>query len=88
MARGSIRVKRQDINKKRNEYLRSMCNPYFWRTYDRQEIDLVEENAGHIDGYEIKLGNKNISAPSGWRNYQNASFSVINKGNYLDFITR
>ena len=29
-------------------------NIYFWRTYDKQEIDLVEEHDGRLYGYEFK----------------------------------
>ena len=30
------------------------ANMYFWRTYDQQEIDLVEERDGRLFGYEFK----------------------------------
>ena len=39
---------------KKREFLRKHGNVYYWRTYDRQEIDLVEESAGQITGYEVK----------------------------------
>jgi len=28
-------------------------NIYFWRTYDKQEIDLMEEHDGRLYGYEF-----------------------------------
>jgi predicted AAA+ superfamily ATPase len=72
---------------KKIEYLRMHCNVYFWRTYDRQEIDLVEERAGHIAGYEIKWARKRVKQPAQWqKGYPEASFSVITRDNYLDFI--
>ncbi|MDY6953523.1 MAG: ATP-binding protein, partial [Thermodesulfobacteriota bacterium] len=39
---------------KKREYLRQASNSYFWRTYDKQEIDLVEEREGRLFGYEMK----------------------------------
>lgn len=31
---------------------------YFWRTYDKQEIDLIEESAESLTALEFKWGNK------------------------------
>ena len=38
-------------------------NNFFWRTYDQQEIDWVEERDGNLFGYEIKWSKKNIKSP-------------------------
>ena len=63
------------------------ANSYFWRTYDQQEIDLVEEKDGKLYGYEFKWNKKKVKAPPAWlKTYENASFKVISKDNYLDFI--
>ena len=57
---------------------------YFWRTYDRQEIDLIEEDSNSLMALEIKWGNKNPEAPRIFKEaYPNATFDVINKDNYL-----
>lgn len=40
---------------KRNEYERSLCAAYFWRTYDGNEIDYLEEFNQSVKGYEFKL---------------------------------
>ncbi|MBN1341004.1 MAG: DUF4143 domain-containing protein [Bacteroidales bacterium] len=32
----------------------SVSRMYFWRTYDQQEIDLVEETEGKLKAFEIK----------------------------------
>ncbi|MBQ7041651.1 MAG: ATP-binding protein [Muribaculaceae bacterium] len=56
---------------------------YFWRTYDKQELDLVEEGDGEIHAMEIKWGNKSPKAPKVFiESYPNASYEVINKDNY------
>ncbi len=63
------------------------ANTYFWRTYDQQEIDLVEERDGKLYGFEFKWGNKRTKVPRSWLStYENASFETISKDNYLKFI--
>ena len=72
---------------KRNAYKNEILNSYFWRTWNQQEIDLVEEKEGKLSGYEFKYGKKTPKAPELWtETYSNASYEVINRENYLDFI--
>ena len=72
---------------KKQEYSRVISNNYFWRTYKRQEIDLVEERGGQLYGYEIKYGKAKPSAPSLWKeNYPDATYQIISRQNYADFI--
>lgn len=72
---------------KKQEYLRQATNTYFWRTYDRKEIDLVEEKKGKLSGYEIKWKNIPVKIPKDWQaNYTGAGFEVIHRENYLEFI--
>ena len=72
---------------KKQEYSRIISNNYFWRTYKRQEIDLVEERGGQLYGYEIKYGKAKPSAPSLWKeNYPDATYQIISRQNYADFI--
>jgi predicted AAA+ superfamily ATPase len=60
---------------------------YFWRTYDRQEIDLVEESSNALTALEIKWGNKKPDVPAIFKEtYPNATFSIVNKDNYLNYI--
>jgi len=73
---------------KKREYERIYANYYFWRTYDQKEIDLVEERDGKLYGYEFKWGNKRVKEPKLWKEtYSNAQYEVINRENYLEFIT-
>ena len=73
---------------KRNSYKHHHANYYFWRTYDRQEIDLVEEYGGELWGYEFKWGDKIAKTPKSWLNaYKGAHFKTINRANFLDFVT-
>lgn len=70
-------------------YKNHRVNYYFWRTYDQQELDLVEEEAGQLRGYEYKWSSKKkVKVPGGWKNgYPDATFHAVNTDNYLDFIT-
>ncbi len=73
---------------KKQAYHRIYSNNYFWRTYDMQEIDLVEERDGKLYGFEFKLNPKKIKAPRSWsENYPESEFLQVNKDNYLGFIT-
>jgi len=72
--------------RKRNGAADSLPRSFFWRTYDQQEIDLVEEEEGRLAGYEFKWGTKAIRAPGAWRrSYPDAGFQVINQDNWLSF---
>jgi len=73
---------------KHNSYSKNRVNTYFWRTYDQQELDWVEEGNGQLIGYEFKWNEKKkVKAPAAWsRGYPSASFEVITRGNYLDWI--
>ncbi len=73
---------------KRRSYAPIHANVYFWRTYDQQEIDFVEEREGRLFGYECKWSPKrSISPPRSWTNaYPDADFTVITPESYQDFV--
>lgn len=75
---------------KRNLCNRWLAESYFWRTYDRQEIDLVEECNGRLLAAEIKWSPRAAArarAPASWhRNYPDSAFQLVHQENYLDFI--
>ena len=74
---------------KHNLYTGRLAESYFWRTYDRQEIDLIEAWGGHLHAAEVKWSPRSASGPPrGWRQaYPGSSFRVVHQENYLDFIT-
>ena len=73
---------------KYQEYRRKRANNYFWRTYDKQEIDWVEERSGRLYGYEFKWQEKKKKIPSQWEKmYPKASYRVIHQGNYWEWLT-
>ncbi len=74
---------------KKKEYQQLFSNNYFWRTYDRQEVDLVEERNDLLYGFEFKWGrnkSKKVKAPTSWMTYSNASFECITPENFLEFV--
>lgn len=72
---------------KTKEYKRIFSSDYFWRTYDQQEIDLVEERGGKLFGYEFKFSPRKQKVPKAWNKaYPDASFEVISKDNFIEFL--
>lgn len=72
---------------KQNHNNRLGLDFYFWRTYDQQEIDLIENDSGILNAFEMKAGKKNPLAPKGFRDaYPDATFNVVNSENYLNYI--
>ena len=70
-----------------NHYLKRRVNSYFWRTYDQQEIDLVEEKAEELFAFEFKWNKNTTRIPAAWRKtYTDSTFELIHKGNYLPFV--
>ncbi|MDT8389341.1 MAG: DUF4143 domain-containing protein [Lentisphaeria bacterium] len=73
---------------KRNLYCGRRIQSYFWRTYDQQEIDLVEEAGGRLMAYEMNWATRKAKAPAAWcKAYPESEFSVIDRKHYLGFIT-
>ncbi len=73
---------------KKQNYRNIYTNNYFWRTWEGQEIDFVEEREGNLFGFEFKWKEENVKTPKDWtKSYPKAEFQVINQKNYLEFIT-
>jgi len=70
------------------ERMKKNSYTHFSTNYDRKEIDLIEENSGKLFGFEFKWKEKKTKPPKIWLDtYENATFEVVNKENYLDFVT-
>ena len=78
----SERIKFQKYNK-------ILVYNYFWRTYDQQEIDWVEDRGGKLHAYEFKWNPKrNAKLPKAFEKaYPQSEFETINSENYYDWIT-
>ena len=77
----SERIKYQNYN-------RMLVSNYFWRTYDQQEIDWIEDRDGSLHAFEFKWNSKRKSkVPVAWKKtYESATFKIINPETYLDWI--
>jgi len=72
---------------KYQEYKRISSNNYFWRTYEQQEIDWVEERDGTLFGYELKWKESKVKIPTQWKNaYPDSSFEVVNINNFENWL--
>ncbi len=73
---------------KYNSYRNYQPQYFFWRTYDGQEIDLLELHNGRLQALECKWKVAKAKTPVAFaKAYPDAGFSIINKENYLDWIT-
>lgn len=55
---------------------------YFWRSYNKQEIDFIEERNRKLSGYEIKWGETaKTKKPSLWKD----DYKIIHKENLRGF---
>lgn len=74
---------------KHQNYTQKSVSNYFWRTYDQQELDWLEEQNGQLNGFEFKWNERRKSKiPTAFaKAYPEATFEVINRQNYLDFIS-
>lgn len=69
------------------EYRRIIANTFFWRTYDQQEIDWIEEREGRLFAYEMKWRDNKVRVPVAWsKAYPDAVFTVIQPDNYTEWL--
>ncbi len=63
------------------------ANRFFWRLHTGAELDYIEEREDQLAGYEFKFSRKKVKAPVSWKEtYPSATFTLVNKENYLPFI--
>ncbi|MBN2864119.1 MAG: ATP-binding protein [Bacteroidales bacterium] len=73
---------------KYQHYRRKNANNFFWRTYDQQEIDWIEEKEGSLSGFEFKWSSEKVKTPATWKNtYPDAEFKIITPNNYSDWLS-
>jgi predicted AAA+ superfamily ATPase len=70
-----------------NSYNTRRVSAYFWRNYEKAEIDYIEEEKTKLKAFEFKWSNKKSSKiPRAWLNNYGDDFTVINSENFLEFI--
>jgi uncharacterized protein len=72
---------------KRKHFHLLPVNHYFWRTYDQQEVDLLEVQNQEMNAFECKWSAKLSKAPAAFsKMYPAASFAEINNQNFINII--
>ena len=73
---------------KNNNYFDKFSNTYFWRTYNQQKIDYIEESNWNLNCFEFKWWNKKIKIPKIFSAmYPKNNFTLINQENFLEFLS-
>ena len=73
---------------KRLRYASETFNAWFWRTYDKQEIDYIEERRGHLFAFEFKWNPKGKAClPKLWlETYAQSETGIITPANVREFL--
>jgi predicted AAA+ superfamily ATPase len=70
---------------KRNSFVGHLANLYFWRTYDQQEIDYIEEYDGVLHAYEFKYNPKTkVKIPKLFLETYKSEFNIVNSENWYE----
>ena len=70
-----------------NSYNEKFLSSYFWRNYNKQEVDYIEQIGEQINAYEFKWWKKTPKLPKWFlESFPNTNFKIINKDNYLEFV--
>lgn len=72
--------------KKKHHYQQIMCQYYFWRTYQKAEIDWIEVRRDKIFPYEFRWGKSKLRTPKAFKQAYGSEVKAVNKDNYLDFV--
>ena len=72
---------------KMNAYFRPTVKSYFWRNYNKSEVDYIETDKTHISAYEIKWNTKKkFNVSRAFRHlYPEADMAIIQPNNIVDF---
>lgn len=69
------------------QYAGIKSNNYFWRTWERHEVDWVEEREGRLFAYEFKYSAKPKKTFSAFlENYPDSITEIVNPQNYRGFV--
>jgi predicted AAA+ superfamily ATPase len=65
------------------------ANAYFWRTWEQQEIDLVEERDGLLHAWEFKWQaskHSTVSSRAFLTAYPGSTFQLVDRSSFLPFL--
>lgn len=70
---------------KYQEYHKIYVNNYFWRAYNKAEIDFIEERDGKLYGFEFKWSAKKGRIPQEWQKNKNSEYKIISPNDVVGF---
>ncbi len=71
---------------KKNQAAKKYTRSYYWRSRDKQEVDLIEESGGEFTAIECKW-NKQPKIPGGFSAaYPDVAVAGVTKSNYWEFL--
>ncbi|MDR3048404.1 MAG: ATP-binding protein [Elusimicrobiota bacterium] len=71
---------------KSNQQNQKIVNNYFWRAYQGEEIDYIEEYGGKLYAYELKYNSGKMKSPKNFlQAYKDTPIELINKQNWNTF---
>lgn len=75
--------------RRRHAYAKTGIQDYFWRTYDQQEIDLIEVSVdGSMEAFECKWQDKKHHTPGAWKKaYPETPVQFANPKNFMNFLS-
>jgi uncharacterized protein len=72
---------------KTQSYKKIYANNYFWRTWDKKEVDWLEEREEKLFAYEFKYSNSQKNNLANFKkNYPDAQTKVVSRENYWRFL--
>jgi len=72
---------------KKQKYKKIYANNYFWRTWEKKEVDLIEEREGKLFAFEFKFQKPKKTNLSNFKKaYPQALTKIITKENYFQFL--
>ncbi len=76
--------------KKFLENQRIFVNQYFWRNYNQQEIDYLEEYGGKLTAFEMKWSTtKKVKIPPAFaKDYPSIQFNRVSRNNFVEFYSQ
>lgn len=72
--------------RKLNLYAPNKPFMYFWRTNDKKEVDLIEEEGGKLKAFEFKWKETKYKIPKDFIETYETPVSVINEMNFMEFL--
>ncbi|MBI2611575.1 ATP-binding protein [Candidatus Gottesmanbacteria bacterium] len=71
---------------KKHEYALNQIQTYFWRTYEKQEIDWIEIGNEKLSAFEFHFKDQKVRTPKAFLDTYHEKVVPISQANYLDFV--